>query len=243
MPLAISTELLLGGVGSLGAAAAVYAYGAMSHGSQLFGRTLIAPPRPGELALTFDDGPNPAWTPRLLDILERHNVKATFFLVGSYAAKEAALVRRIAEGGHLIGNHSWSHPNMAVTGMKKIREELRQTSETLEQIIGLPVRHFRPPFGGRRPGALRAARQMGMTLVMWNAMAGDWKENSCDRIAKRLMSKIDANGRRGSASNVVLHDGSNRGQHGDRGPSVAATDLLIERYKSTHQFVTLDKWQ
>ena len=86
MPLAISTELLLGGVGSLGAAAAVYAYGAMSHGSQLFGRTLIAPARPGELALTFDDGPNPAWTPRLLDILERHNVKATFFLVGSYAA-------------------------------------------------------------------------------------------------------------------------------------------------------------
>ena len=69
MPLAISTEFLLGGVGSLGAAAAVYAYGAMSHGSQLFGRTLIAPPRTGELALTFDDGPNPAWTPRLLDIL------------------------------------------------------------------------------------------------------------------------------------------------------------------------------
>ena len=88
MPLAISTELLLGGVGSLGAAAAVYAYGAMSHGSQLFGRTLIAPARPGELALTFDDGPNPAWTPRLLDILERHNVRATFFLVGSYAATE-----------------------------------------------------------------------------------------------------------------------------------------------------------
>ena len=132
---------------------------------------------------------------------------------------------------------------MAVTGMKKIREELRQTSETLEQIIGSPVRYFRPPFGGRRPGALRAARQMGMTPVMWNAMAGDWKENSSERIAERLMSKIDANGRRGSASNVVLHDGSNRGQHADRGPSVTASDLLIERYKSTHQFVTLDKWQ
>jgi peptidoglycan/xylan/chitin deacetylase (PgdA/CDA1 family) len=243
MPLAISTELLLGGVGSLGAAAAVYAFGAMSHGSQLFGRTLIAPARPGELALTFDDGPNPAWTPRLLDILECHNVKATFFLVGSYAATEGALVRRIAEGGHLIGNHSWSHPNMAVTGMKKIREELRQTSETLEHIIGSPVRYFRPPFGGRRPGALRAARQMGMTPVMWNAMTGDWKENSSDRIVESLMRKIDANGRHGSASNVVLHDGSNRGQHVDRGASVTASDLLIERYKSTHQFVTLDKWQ
>jgi len=243
MPLAISTELLLGGVGSLGAAAAVYAYGAMSHGSQLFGRTLIAPSRPRELALTFDDGPNPAWTPRLLDTLERHNVRATFFLVGSYAAKEAALVRRIAESGHLIGNHSWSHPNMAVTGMRKVRDELRRTSEALEQMIGSPVRFFRPPFGGRRPGALRAAREMGMTPVMWNAMTGDWKESSSDRIAERLMGKIDANGRRGSASNVVLHDGSNRGPHADRGPSVAASDLLIGRYKSTHQFVTLDKWQ
>jgi peptidoglycan/xylan/chitin deacetylase (PgdA/CDA1 family) len=243
MPVVNSTEILLGGVGSLGAAAAVYAYGAMSHGSQLFGRTLIAPRRPGELALTFDDGPNPAWTPRLLEILERRNVKATFFLIGSYAAKEAALVRRIVEGGHLVGNHSWSHPNMAVTGMKRIREELRQTSETLEQIIGSPVRYFRPPFGARRPGALRAAKQMGMTPVMWNVMAGDWKENSCEQITERLMSKIDANSGRGSASNIVLHDGSNTGQNADRGPSVAASDQVIEHYKSTHQFVTLDKWQ
>src|SRR6478609_7119731 len=101
----------IGTAATLGLAAGAFAYASRWPASQIFGRTLIAPARPGELALTFDDGPNPAWTPRLLDILERHNVRATFFLVGSYAATEGALVRRIAEGGHLIGNHSWSHPN------------------------------------------------------------------------------------------------------------------------------------
>ena len=112
---------------------------------------LIAPRRAGELALTFDDGPNPAWTPRLLDILASHDVRATFFLVGRFAQAEPELVRRIAAAGHLIGNHSWSHPNLALTATGRIDEELQRTSETLEQITGAPVRYFRPPFGARRP--------------------------------------------------------------------------------------------
>ena len=84
---------------------------------------------PGELALTFDDGPNATWTPRLLEILARHDVRATFFLLGSRAAAEPELVRRIAAAGHLIGNHSWSHPNLSRTRSSRIREELKRTSE------------------------------------------------------------------------------------------------------------------
>ena len=229
-------------VGAVGLAAGGYAYAAMWPGSQIFGHTLIAPRRPGELAITFDDGPNPAWTPRLLDALGQSSVKATFFLVGSYAQREPMLVRRIVDEGHLIGNHSWSHPNLALTGTARVHEELRRTNDALEQITGQPVRYFRPPFGARRPGVLRAARKLGLMPVMWNAMTDDWKEASEVRIARRLIEKIERLASRGVAGNVVLHDGSHLEASGNRGPSVAACGRLIEHYKSTHRFVTLEAW-
>jgi peptidoglycan/xylan/chitin deacetylase (PgdA/CDA1 family) len=232
----------LGGIAGLGLLAGGCAYAAMSPSSQLFGQTMIAPPRPKELALTFDDGPNPAWTPNLLDILLLHSVKATFFLVGSFAKSEPSLVKRIVEEGHLIGNHSWSHPNLAITRESRVSEELRQTSAILEQITGKRVRYFRPPFGGRRPFVLQAARRLGMTPVTWNAMTDDWKEPSNGQIAERVTSKIDNANRRGFAANIVLHDGSHRGLLANRGPSVAAAGLLLEHYKSTHRFVTLNEW-
>jgi peptidoglycan/xylan/chitin deacetylase (PgdA/CDA1 family) len=210
--------------------------------SQIFGRTLIAPRRPGELAITFDDGPNPTWTPKLLDALEKSSVKATFFLVGAYAQRDSGLVRRIVDEGHLIGNHSWSHPNLALTSKARVVEELRRTNEVLEQISGVPVRYFRPPFGGRRPAVLQAAQKLGLVPVMWNAMTSDWKEPSEDRISCRLIQKIDRLMRKGCAANIVLHDGSHQDPSADRGPSVAACGRLIEHYKPTHRFVTLDAW-
>jgi peptidoglycan/xylan/chitin deacetylase (PgdA/CDA1 family) len=226
----------------LALAAGGCAYAAMWPASQIFGRTLIAPPRPGELALTFDDGPNPAWTPQLLDILAKHNVKATFFLVGRYAASEPALTRYLADAGHLVGNHSWSHPNLALAAPARVRDELSRTKSTLEQITGKPVRHFRPPFGARRPDVLRAARQLGMTPVLWNAMTTDWSEPSSERIANRLIAKIDSLQARGQAANIVLHDGSHLDPAANRKPSVTAAGQLLDRYASTHRFVTVDAW-
>jgi peptidoglycan/xylan/chitin deacetylase (PgdA/CDA1 family) len=216
------------------------AYAAMSPGSQVFGRTLTAPPRPDELALTFDDGPNPAWTPRLLDLLAAHDVHATFFMVGRFAQAEPALVQRIAKEGHLIGNHSWSHPNLARTPANRVVEELKQTSGMLEQLVGKPVQYFRPPFGARRPFVLRTARDLGMIPVTWNAMTNDWSEPSADRIADQLKAKIETNSRRDRASNIVLHDGGHRGLGANRGPSVNAAEQLLANYKATRRFVTLD---
>jgi peptidoglycan/xylan/chitin deacetylase (PgdA/CDA1 family) len=241
-PLATGIYAGLGTTVGLGLAAGGFAYASLWPGSRLFGSALIAPPRPGELALTFDDGPNPRWTPRLLEVLARRDVRATFFLVGSYAQAETALVRQIVAAGHLIGNHSWSHRNLALAPARCIEEELYRSKQALEQITGAPVRFFRPPFGARRPETLRTARRLGMVPVLWNAMTSDWKNPSADSIAKRLMGKIDSLARHGQAANIVLHDGNHLDPAADRAPSIAAAAQLIAHYQPTHEFVTVDAW-
>ncbi|HEX4757185.1 MAG TPA: polysaccharide deacetylase family protein [Terracidiphilus sp.] len=232
----------LGAAGAVGLLAGGCAYAALWPVSAIFGAALIAPQRPEELALTFDDGPNAIWTPKLLDVLEGHGVKATFFLLGSRAQAEPHLVRRIVDAGHLIGNHSWSHPNLALTAASGVREELARTNELLEQITGGPVRYFRPPFGARRPIVFKIARSLGLTPVLWNAMTSDWSEESADRIAEELGAKIDRLGRRGKAANIVLHDGGHLDPSAARGASVTAAGLLAARYGKTRRFVMLDAW-
>jgi peptidoglycan-N-acetylglucosamine deacetylase len=231
-----------GALAGIALAAGGCAYAALWPASSIFGKSFIAPRIPGELALTFDDGPNPAWTPRLLDVLANYGVHATFFLVGSHARAEPALVRRIVAAGHLIGNHSWSHPNLALTQSSRVAEELIRTSRTLEQIVGRPVRFFRPPFGARRPIVLRTARDLGMTPVLWNAMTSDWSDPSADSIARHLIRAIDRVERSGSAANVVLHDASHLDRAAYRAPSINAVSQLAKRYKFTHRFVTLEEW-
>jgi peptidoglycan-N-acetylglucosamine deacetylase len=235
--------------GGLGAAAGLglvwggCAYAALWPGSRIFGEALIAPERRGELALTFDDGPNPAWTPRLLDILAGHDVRATFFLVGKYVEGEPTLARRIAQAGHAIGNHSWSHPNLALAGAAKIHDELKRTNEAIEQTIGRAVRLFRPPFGARRPKVFHIARSLELTPVLWNAMTDDWEQPSADRIAERLSSQIDRLNGKGRAANIVLHDGGHRDARANREASVNAAWQLIAKYKATHRFVTVEGWR
>jgi peptidoglycan-N-acetylglucosamine deacetylase len=242
-PLTASIYGVIGIAGATGLGIGGYTYAARWPGSQLFGRTLVAPRRPRELALTFDDGPNPAWTPRLLEVLAEHEARATFFMVGRFVKTERELARRVFEAGHLIGNHTWSHPKLSASSDAQVLEELTRTNDMLAQVIGNPVCFFRPPFGARRPYVLKLAQQLGLVPVTWNAMTSDWNERSADKIATNLMNKIDRNQRRGYASNVVLHDGNHRNMGADRGPSVAATDKLLERYARSHMFVTLDAWR
>lgn len=232
----------LDAVAGLGLAAGGWAYASRWPGSRLFGDALTAPARPGELALTFDDGPNPIWTPKLLDTLASHGVHATFFLLGGFSAQQPCLVRRIADEGHLIGNHSWSHPDLSRTSAGQVREELARTSDLLEQMIGAPVRYFRPPFGARRPVVFRIARGLGLTPVLWNTMTNDWSEHSSDRIAARLAAKVDRLTAKGRAANIVLHDGGHHALSTNREPSFHAAGQLMARYEKSHTFVTLSHW-
>ncbi len=240
--LATGIDAGLGVAAGAGLAVGVFAYASLWPGSRLFGAALTAPGRPGELALTFDDGPNAAWTPRLLETLAKHDVRATFFLLGSRAQAQPELVRRIAAAGHTIGNHSWSHPKLSWTPAGRVREELQRTSEALQQIVGAPVRYFRPPFGARRPAVFRIARELDLTPVLWNAMTSDWSQPSAEGIAKRLAKKIDGLERRGRAANIVLHDGGHLDAAANREPSVTAAGLLLAHYAKSHRFVTVDEW-
>lgn len=232
-----------GAAAGLGLVAGGWFYASRWPSSHLFGEALTAPRRPGELALTFDDGPNPAWTPKLLDLLADHDVQATFFLLGGFVKQVPELARRIVADGHLIGNHSWSHPALSSTPAARIREELVRTSAIVEQITGTKVEYFRPPFGARRPAVFRIARELGLTPVLWNAMTSDWSEPSAERVATRLAAKIDLLTQRGHAVNLVLHDGGHHALGTNREPSIQAAEKLIARYKTTHRFVRLDGWK
>ncbi|WP_420237636.1 polysaccharide deacetylase family protein [Telmatobacter bradus] len=230
------------GLAAGGLAVGGFFYASLWPASRIFGSALIAPRTPGELALTFDDGPNPVWTPRLLETLAKHKVRATFFMMGQHAAWEPALAREVHAAGHLVGLHSFSHPNLSRSSKKVIREELVRNRGTLEEILGSPVRFFRPPFGARRPAVFTIARELGLTTTLWNAMTSDWSDRDPDLIAQKLTAKVEGLTRKGFAANVVLHDGGHLDVRVDRGPSVAAAGRLVEKFKPTHRFVTLDAW-
>jgi peptidoglycan-N-acetylglucosamine deacetylase len=239
-------EMLEAAAASAAVLAGGYAYASMWPASRIFGEALTAPHNaPGklpEIALTFDDGPNQAWTPQLLDVLAEREVRATFFLIGQYAAVERDLVRRVHAAGHLIGNHTWTHPNLSRTGLSRTREELRRTSGEIEGITGAAVRFFRPPFGARGPWTFGAARELGLIPVTWNLIGNDWNAGSSQQILDRVVRLTDGNQRRGLATNLVLHDGSHRTPTADRSRSVEAARELLARYGVTHRFVGLDAW-
>lgn len=217
------------------------AYAAFYPQSQLLGDVLIAPRRPSELALTFDDGPNPAATPALLDVLARHGVRASFFLIGRHALRHPELTRRIHASGHLLGNHTMTHPKLPFCGHPRIQAEVRDSKRAIEDILGAPLHFFRPPHGARTPYVLRTARELGLTTVQWNIIANDWTALTSVQIADRVTRGIVRNRSGGYASNIVLHDGSQLAVTPDRSRSIAATALLLERYPASG-FVTVDAW-
>jgi len=225
------------------AAGGTLAYAALSPQSQLFGRTLIAGRDPGEAALTYDDGPNDAATMQLLEVLARHSVRATFFMIGRFVHQRPEIVRAVSAAGHLVGNHTMTHPWLAWQPDRVIREELRGCNQALEDVLGAPIRYMRPPHGARRPAVLRIARELGLTLVQWNVMGNDWAPIGPDRVLRKVQRGIEAATGRGRGANILLHDGYHQGMGADRSATVEATDRLLAQLRANGQrVVTVDAW-
>lgn len=228
----------LSAITAAAAAAASYAgYAAMAPGSQLYGRTLTHGRDPGEMALTFDDGPNHPHTLHLLDVLAKHNAKATFFLIGRYVRQRPEIVRAIQSAGHAIGNHTYWHPNLVFVSASRLHRELEDCRKALEDAIGAPAPLFRPPFGGRRPDVLRVTRDMGLTAVMWSVTGYDWNAPPAETIVEKVRRQIESR-RHPQSEIVLLHDGSHKGFGTNRAPTVEATRMLLER-NSGKKFVSI----
>jgi peptidoglycan/xylan/chitin deacetylase (PgdA/CDA1 family) len=226
----------LSGLGAvLAAGAGAVAWGAVAPRSQLFGSTIRRTGRSNTVALTFDDGPNPALTPRLLRLLDENRIRATFFLMGCYVRECPSLVQEIAAAGHTIGNHSDSHPNLFWLTPSRIADELARCQDAIEKACGQRAVWMRPPFGYRGPHLFPVVRRLGLRgVVLWSRVALDWKPQPIAEIVHRL--------RRVRGGDIVLfHDGDYRRQRGDRNITLAGLDYWLPRWISAGlQFVTLN---
>jgi peptidoglycan-N-acetylglucosamine deacetylase len=219
------------------AAAAGYAgYATMAPRSQLYGRTLTHGSDPGQLALTYDDGPNHPHTQRLLDVLAQYNARATFFLIGKYVRQRPEIARAVQAAGHEIGNHTYSHPNLIFVSAARLRQELEDCNKVLEDALGITPRLFRPPFGGRRPGVLQTARSLGLETVMWSVTGYDWNAKSAEEIQAKVAPRLNS----GRAEIVLLHDGGHQRFGADRSHTVEATRRLLQSGGKT-QFVSISQ--
>jgi len=230
-------------------AAGLTAYGAVHPGAQLFGPTICATGAARRLALTFDDGPNPAITPQLLDLLDRYNAKATFFVVGKFVRECPGLVKETTARGHIVANHTETHPNLFFCGMRETREELLRCSEAIAQATHEEPRWFRPPFGMRSPWLGELVQQHGMRTVMWTLIPGDWRIKPAEwliermkPIATRAQHKVanPGNGRVGHGDVLCLHDGDYAMLNADRTHTLQALEYWLPRWRDIGlEFVTI----
>ncbi len=216
-----------------------------SPGNQLFGKTLVSGPKNERVvALTYDDGPNPPYTNRILAVLRAERVHATFFVVGRAVQAYPSVIRREAEDGDAIGNHTWSHGHLLLYGQDGLRRTLERTDQAIFAATGMHTRIMRPPFGARDWLVLGEVRKLGYTPVMWSVpLANDWEYPPARVIAARVLRYA------GDGAIIDLHDG-NRGivcEHTrtaarlcDRSADVEASRLIIDALKREgFHFVTI----
>jgi len=222
-------------LGSTAAVAGVAAHGAFYRNSFVFGRALgRLPTREPELALTFDDGPNPDATPRILDALGRAGVHATFFILGRHAERWPALVRRVRDEGHALGNHGYFHRKLHFKGPRYVRTDLGRGSDAIADACGMRPALFRAPHGFRSPWVNQVAASLGERVIGWSLGVWDSDRPGADVIAQRTVVGARA------GSILLLHDGDGYDPAGDRLQTAAAvprivTDLVGRGYR----FVTV----
>lgn len=205
--------------------------------NNVFGRVFIeSATNKKVVALTFDDGPYSPYTEQLLDILKEHNVPATFFLVGKNVEKYPELVRRIANEGHQLGNHTYHHVDLLKGDRKTIAEEIDRTSKAIAAITGTAPHVVRPPHGFRDPVVMEIMAERNLKVVEWSVMSRDWTNPGVEVIVDRTVKKVK------NGSIILLHDGDGIASKASRIQSVEATRRIIQALMAQgYQFVTVDE--
>ncbi|QII12845.1 putative oligosaccharide deacetylase [Candidatus Kuenenia stuttgartiensis] len=184
-------------------------------------------------ALTFDDGPDPVFTPLLLVILEKYNVHATFFMIGKAAEQHPDLVQKIAQGGHAIGNHSWDHPSFpSITG----RERRKQIRASAKAVAPYGQKLFRPPYGHQTVASRIDAILLRYKVIAWDMNACDWEKHDAQWMANRLINRLKP------GSIILLHDtlwDIMEKDAKDRVPVLEALDIFLEKVSRQFRFVTI----
>ncbi|MDG4827816.1 polysaccharide deacetylase family protein [Solwaraspora sp. WMMD1047] len=183
-----------------------------------------------QVAVTFDDGPDPQWTPKVLDSLRAAKVKATFCLVGSKVRSHPALVVRIVREGHSLCNHSWQHDlKLGEKPEPEIASDLARTNRQIQQAVpGAEIDWYRQPGGKWTPAVIKVAREQGMAALHWDVDPADWEKPGAAVIAKRVANQA----RPGSI--VLLHDGG-----GDRSGTVGACPGMLRSLRAKYGILRL----
>lgn len=181
-----------------------------------------------KIALTFDDGPHPASTEKLLDLLRTENVKATFFFIGFMVDKYPELAKAAADAGHEIGNHTYSHVTLTKIPEEQVLTELKAANDAMTRVIGRTPRYFRPPGGDFSPAMVGAAADLGLTTVLWTDDPGDYANPGDQTLLSREMKELSPGGI------VLLHDGSTDTLE-------TLTSFIAAARQAGYEFVTLDE--
>jgi peptidoglycan/xylan/chitin deacetylase (PgdA/CDA1 family) len=215
---------MIGALSGVAGAAAVsaLAFGVYDPNSRLFGPVISRGARAGRSAyLTFDDGPNPGTTPRVLDILAQENVAATFFMVGAHVERYPDIARRVVAAGHEVGNHTQHHVKLHRRGPARIRRELAEAHRAIHEHTGATPRLFRAPHGYRNPFVTPAALRHGYTVCGWTFGVWDSARPGADEIRRRTRVKLVP------GAIILLHDGDGYDPAGDRTQTADALPGII----------------
>lgn len=222
--------MLLGAIAGI-ATAGFLTWAVRGRSAQVFASSIWRlPPGRQRIALTFDDGPSES-TPALLELLKQHNAKATFFVCGHNAARLPEILKAIANDGHEIGNHTWSHPRLDFSSQAAMRDEIGRTQRIIHEITGTKPTLFRAPFGVRWVGLGAVQKEFGLTGVMWTAIGLDWKLSAAG-IVHRLNSAAT------DGAILCLHDGRVLTEQPNIANTLDAVRQLLPLLKAKHLSIT-----
>jgi peptidoglycan-N-acetylglucosamine deacetylase len=215
-----TAALVLGGLAISHAGPGVTAIGPLR---QRFFPRLAGQGRADHVALTFDDGPDPAWTPAFLEVLAEWQMHATFFMLGSMAAREPALAAEVAAAGHEVAVHGWAHRYTVLRSPWAVADDLTRARDAVAGATGAQPRFYRPPYGVLSSGALAAARRLGLTPVLWTCWGREWTAGASPRSVWATLTGNLAGG-----ATVLLHDSDCTSPPGSAAAGLGALPLLLE---------------